>query len=107
MAKQGVARLRVALQHRNVVEPPPVRGSHIKFMVAEHRYNLIKLRAKGIKPVTQAEVAASAVRANTEGPRIFSDLAEYMRRTEQHVEVMRITVNEIYQIKQTRFLQGR
>lgn len=107
MAKQGQMRLRAALQHHNMVEPPPVRGSHIKFLVAENKYNLVRLRAKGLKPITQAEVAASTVRANTDRPKIFSELVECMRRIEQHVEVTRISVNEIYQIKQTRFLQGR
>lgn len=100
MAKQGVARLRVALQHHNVVEPPPVRGSQVKFAVAANRLELMRLRARRIKPVVMAVYHERQTRA-------IEDLAEYARRTEQHVEVMRITVNEIYQIKQTRFLQGR
>lgn len=109
MVKRGQMRLRVALQHRNVIEPPSVRGSYIKFVVAENKYNLVRLRAKGLKPITQAEVAASAVHANTEGPKIFSDLVEYMRRTEQHAEVTRIAVGELLQLQLelTRFQQGR
>lgn len=107
MARQGQMRLRVALQHRNMVEPPPVRGNHIKFMVAEHRYHLVKLRAKGIKPVTQAEMSASVLKANSEGPRIFADLAEYARLTEQHAEATRFAVDELLQLEQTRFNQGR
>ncbi len=100
MAKQGMARLRVTLQHRNVVEPPPVRGSQVKFAVAANRLELMRLRARRIKPVVMAVYHERQTRA-------IEDVAYYTRRVEQHTEVTRILINELLQLEQTRFQQGR
>lgn len=107
MAKQGQMRLRVALQNRSVAEEPPVRGNQIKAQVAIARFHLMRLRARGIKPVTQAEVFASALKANSEAPRLLADLAEYARRTEQHTETTGVLIRELLLLEQAIFQQGR